>query len=81
MQENIAKPRGRVLLLPPGDIFNDYWAAMAPVATATFSPNGSWGDFLSDQSLAGNASATVERLDVVPVEPFSVNLRGMSDVD
>ena len=39
MQESIAQIRGRALL--PPDVYSIYCAAMAPVATPTFSPNGS----------------------------------------
>ena len=53
----------------------EYYAA--PVATATFSPNGSCGDLMSTCSLG--VSDTGARVVAMPVDPFSV--RGRSVVD
>jgi len=55
-----------------------YWA---PVATATFSPKGSWGDLTSNRSFGEKVSATEARVGPgVPVDPFSETLRGKSVV-
>ena len=59
-----------------------YCAATGPVATATFSPKGNWGDLSSVRSLKAKDSFTGSTLEAVPVDPFSdETLNGKSDVD